>query len=210
MTTEPALTEELTEAPLPVAAHEAALAKWQGRVAVLGDQLAEAEAKLDAAETQAARAALEGQPLPETLGQLESEIRALKRARAMASEEVLNAEAALEAARRAEAAAAADALGPKLAAEAAGLDDCLAELAHRMNTLGRLGRQHEQLARAAGRRRRATVDGVAPSALAGAILHAAPELFQLLQIPRPPQDSRQPLAAYYTRRFAGQIEQVLQ
>jgi hypothetical protein len=186
--------------PLPVATHEQAVQGWRDRIAALGDQLGAATADLENAETEAAKAALAGEPMPDTLGPLESKVRTLKKARAMAAEELALAEDALQTARRTEAKEAAALLAPKLVAEAAGLDDCLAELGHRLTVLRRLAVQYNQQASAAGLRRR-QADAISPTAVAGAVAASAPELLEIVQAPRPSIDARKPLAAYYTGRF---------
>lgn len=181
-----------------IEAHEAALAGWQAKVQSLGRQMDEAQGRLDALEVEAAQAALAGEELPD-MGGLESKVRALRKARVMAQEQAEAADEELAAARRQEAAEAAAATAAELVKEAAGLDDCLSELGHRLASLTKLGRRYEKLAQAGGLRRRG-VDPVGPSALAGAIFHAAPEIFEALRTPRPSLDQRQPLAAYLARR----------
>jgi len=183
----------------PAAAARALAEHWRKRAAEIGGQMAETEARLEELESEAARAALEGKPLPD-MGGLEAELRALKRARQLAMEKAEAAEEEEVQAKRQAAAEAAAAMLPRLVAEAAAMDDVLAELGHRLATLSRLARQQEQLAQAGGQRRRRTPDAVSPSALAGAILHSAPELFELLQFPRPSHDSRAPLAVHLSRR----------
>ena len=182
-----------------IEAHETAVARWRAKVTALGQQMNEAQAKLDSLEVEAARAALEGSAMPD-MGQLEAELRALKRARQMAMEAAATAEENLADARRQQAAEAAAVMAAEMVREAAGMDDTLAELGHRLAVLVRLGRQHEQLAVAGGRRHRRGSDAVSASAVAGAIFHAAPELFEVLQTPRPSHDQRQPLAVALARR----------
>jgi hypothetical protein len=210
-----AVTTESPEAPKaathidPASAAKALATHWRGRAAEIGASMAEAQTRLEELEGEAATAALEGQPLPE-MGGLEAELRALKRARQLAMEKAEMADEEAAAARRASAAEAAAALAPRLVAEAAALDDCLAELGHRLTTLARLARQQDQLARAGGVQRRRSADAISISALAGAILHNTPELFELLQCPRPTQDSRQPLAAHMARRHGLGPQEVTQ
>lgn len=215
MTAQTAIVAEDTPAKpttLPVTTHEAAVKGWQSRIASLGEELAKAQAELEEAETAAAKAVMEGHPLPDSIGPLESKVRTLHKARQMATEQLEEAEANLTAARRQEAADAAALIAPKLVEEAAALDDTLAELGHRLTTLTRLATQHARLADAAGLRRRRAADPISPTALAGAVFTAAPELFELLQTPRPPQDSRVPLAVHMGRRHGTgpQIHEVTQ
>ena len=179
-------------------AYAEAARKWRAKAADLGEQMGLAQAELDKVEGEAAKAALEGREMPDT-GAYESKLRALKRARQMAVEAAEQAEEGLAAAKRAEAKDAAAAVAVQLVAEASGLDDCLAELGHRTATVQRLGRRHAELMTAAGGRRRVS-DGISPSALAGAIVHAAPEVFAALGAPRPTAAQRQPLAEALAQR----------
>jgi hypothetical protein len=186
-------TEEPQATRPSVEAHAEAARRWRDKVAALGQELTQAQAELDAAEGAAARAALAGEELPD-MGGLESKVRALRKARVMAQEHAEAAEEELAAAKREEAAEAAHAVAVQLVAEAEGLDDTLAELGHRVATLQRLGRRHSELASAAGIRRRREAHDLSPTALAGAVMHAAPEVFSVLNCPRPTSDQRRPLA----------------
>jgi len=62
----------------PAAAARALAEHWRQRAAEIGEQMATTQARLETLETEAARAALEGEPLPD-MGGLETELRALKR-----------------------------------------------------------------------------------------------------------------------------------
>ena len=194
-------TAKKTEEPLQpsVSAHAEAARRWKAKVASLGEDLARAQAELDAVEAAAAKAALAGEPLPDMAG-LESKVRAITKARQMAQEHVDEAEEQLAEAKRQEAKEAAEVLAGQLVKEAEAVDDTLAELGHRLTALKKLGRRHGELASAAGiRRRRGADEGIRPSALAGAMLHIAPELFEVLGCARPALDQRQPLATALAR-----------
>jgi hypothetical protein len=195
----------------PAAAAKALAVHWNARAAELWEQMAEAQRRLEALEAEAAQAALDGQPLP-SVADAEAALRALKRARQLAMERAAMADEEEQAAKRATAAEAAAALAPKLVAEGAGIDDCLAELGHRLTVLRRIARQHDQLAAEGGMRRRRGAEPVRASELAGAIMHHAPELADILQFPRPSLDSRQPLAVHLARRhgLGPQLEEVKQ
>ena len=192
-----------------VEAHEIAVERWRAKVADLGRQMDAAQASLDALEVEAARAAVDGRAMPE-MGQHEAELRALKRARQLAQERVDAAEEDLAAARREQAAEGAARLAVELVKEAAAMDDTLSELGHRITVLARLARQHGQMADQAGQRRRRTGFDISPTALAGAILHAAPELFEVLGTSRPNHGHRMPLATALARRHGvgPQLEEV--
>lgn len=184
-----------------IAAHEENLRRWQSKIASLGEELAKAEQELEKLETAAAKAALEGTELPD-MGPAASKARALKRARAMASEEAQQAEQELKEARQAEAEAARVIVAKKIVQEARGLDDALAEVGARLEHLARLVSKEYELSRASGATRRRRMADLSPTALAGACMHHAPELLASLNSPRPPADLRQPLAATLAARYA--------
>lgn len=185
--------------------HEAAIQRWTSKVASLGEDMAKAQARLDALEVEAAQAALDGKPMPTAMGQVEAELRALKRARQMAQEEIGKAEEALTQLRRDEAREAAAAVAAQLEAEAAALDDTLAEVGHRLTVLSRLGQQYDRLASTAVLRRRRGALAISPTAVAGAVMAAAPELLEILGSPRPSHDARRPLAVAMARRHGPQL-----
>lgn len=187
--------------------HEAAIQQWTSKVASLGESMARAQASLDALEVEAAQAALDGKPMPTAMGQVEAELRALKRARQMAQEEIAKAEEALAEVRRNEAREAAAVVAAQLEQEAAALDDTLAEVGHRLTVLNRLGTQYDRLASVAQLRRRRGALTPSPGAIAGAVMHHAPELIQILGTPRPSPNTREPLAATMARRHGPQLVQ---
>ena len=193
--------KQAPETPRPsIEAHEESLRRWTAKVAALGEDLAKTEAELEQLETQAAQAALEGKKLPD-MGDVASRARAIKRARVLAQEHAEEAEEALTSARQAEAQAAAAVVAAEIAREAAGLDDVLSELGHRVATLNKLGQRHNALMAAAGGRRRRERNPIRASDLAGAILHFAPEVFDALETPRPNHNQRKPLADAMAARY---------
>lgn len=194
-----ATAEKTAEPQIRPEAHAEAARRWRARVAGLGEEMAQAQAALDAAEAEAAKAALEGREMPDMAG-LESKVRALKRARQMAVESAEQAEELLAAAQRQEAAAAAELVATEMVGVAASVDDTLAELGHHTATLQKLGRRYNSLASAAGKRVRRGSPDISPSALAGALAHACPEIFAALQIPRPIAAQRRPLAVTLAER----------
>jgi hypothetical protein len=187
--------------PTPEAAADL-VQHWHKRAAEIGADLQKAEAELERLETAAAQAALEGKDLPDT-AEAASRVGALKRARLMVMQKLEDAEQEREAALRAVAQVAAAKLAHELAAQAEGLDDCLFELGHRVQTFNRTAKQWLQQARASGQRHRRGFEELRPSELAGAVLHLSPEVFDALGVQRPSHAQRQPLAAVAAKKYAA-------
>lgn len=184
------MTAQLKPAP---EAPQDAVQHWRGRVAQLENDIIEAEAALATLEAAAGQAALDGEPLPD-IASAEAALRALKRAKVLAEENVERAEADLTAEQRKQHAAAASKLAAERLHAAKQIDAALEQLERHLATFDRLGQHWKEQARLAGGRVRPG-NPAGSSRLAGAILAQAPTLFAALGADRPPHAQRQPLAA---------------
>lgn len=179
---------------------------WESRKADLGAQIAKAQSALEAIETDAANAALEGKPLPD-VSQAEAKLRALKRARALAHEHVLQCEAETRAAEQAEAREAAKKLAQERMAAAEAVDKLFKEAATAINTYTAISTRWADATRRGGVRLRRSSEELRGSRLAGVLLHHVPLLFEGLGIERPPHGLRGPLAAYTKEHIERNEEQ---
>lgn len=178
--------------PTPSDATPAPVQHWRDRIAALKAEIAAKEAELGQLEEAAGRAALEGKPLPDT-SRTEAELRALRRGHELAREALAKAEAEVVEAQRAVHAAAASQIAAERVKAAQEVDSLLVALQEALEAYERLGlRWVEQINLSGTRRRRAPETH--RSRLSGAILHSAPILFEMLEIPRPLHAVRAPLA----------------
>lgn len=169
---------------------------WKDRIAELEGKIKAQQDSLDDLEFQAAHAALEGNPLPD-MGAAEATLRALKRAKAMAGDQLTMAQAEVENEQRVTHHAAASKIADERVAAAKEIDSTLATLEGQLENFDKLGQRWREQARLAGhavRPGRAT----SPSRVAGAVMAQAPTLFSVLGVERAPASIRQPLAEYVT------------
>lgn len=179
---------------------------WESRKADLGAQIAKAQAALEAIETEAAEAALEGKALPD-VAQVEAELRALKRARALAHEHVLQCEAETRAAEQAEAREAAAKLAKERVAAAEEVDRLFKEVGKAINTYTAISARWADTARRGGIRLRRSSEELRGSRLAGVLLHHVPLLFEGLGIERPPHGLRGSLADHTKEHIERNTDQ---
>jgi ribosomal protein L9 len=179
---------------------------WESRKADLGAQIAKAQAALEVLETEAAEAALEGTPLPD-VAQAEAELRALKRARALAHEHVLQCEAETRAAEQAEAREAAKKLAQERLAAAEEVDKIFRQAGQAIHTYTAISARWADATRRGGVRLRRSSEELRGSRLAGVLLHHVPLLFEGLGIERPPHGLRGSLAAYTKEHIERNEEQ---
>jgi hypothetical protein len=179
---------------------------WESRKVDLGAQIAKVQAQLEAIEDEAAQAALDGQELPD-VSKVEAELRALKRARALAHEHVLQCEAATRAAEQAEAREAAAQLAQERIAAAEAVDDLFRQLAAALNAYAALSTRWADTARRGGIQLRRSSEELRGARLAGVLLHHLPLLFEGLGIERPPRGIRGPLADHTREHIERSEEQ---
>ena len=179
---------------------------WESRKADLGAQIAKAQAALEAIETDAAEAALEGKPLPD-VAQVEAELRALKRARALAHEHVQQCEAETRAAEQSEAREAAKRLAQERVAAAEEVDKIFRQAGQAIHAYTAISARWADATRRGGVRLRRSSEELRGSRLAGVLLHHVPLLFEGLGIERPPHGLRGSLAAYTKEHIERSEEQ---
>lgn len=165
---------------------------WKDRITDLESKIKAQQDSLDDLEFQAAQAALEGNPLPD-MGAAESTLRALKRAKAMAEEQLKMAEAEATEEQRATHRAAASKLAAERVASAKEIDATLAKLEGQLTHFDKLGQHWKEQARLGGHHIRPGRP-TSPSRVAGAVMAQAPKLFEMLGSERAPTSLRQPLA----------------
>jgi hypothetical protein len=179
---------------------------WESRKVDLGAQIAKVQAQLEAIEDEAAQAALDGQELPD-VSKVEAELRALKRARALAHEHVLQCEAATRAAEQAEAREAAAQLAQERIAAAEQVDKLFKEVGQAIATYAALSARWADTARRGGIQLRRSSEELRGARLAGVLLHHLPLLFEGLGIERPPRGIRGPLADHTREHIERSEEQ---
>lgn len=179
---------------------------WQGRATDLAEQIAKAQAKLEAIETDAAEAALEGRELPSVV-EAEAELRALKRARVLAQEHITQCEAEARAAEQAEALEAAKKLAQERIAAAEAVDELFVKLAAAINTYSAISTRWADATRRGGIRLRRSAEELRGARLAGTLLYHLPFVFEGLGAPRPPHNTREPLAAHTRAHIERNEEQ---
>ena len=167
---------------------------WKERLADLQAKITAQEAALAELEAAAGEAALAGEPLPDVAA-AEATLRAFKRAKALAEEQIAMAQAEVTEEQRAAHRAAAARIAAERAKAAQEIDAELVKLERMLKGFDKLGQHWKEQSRAGGLPIRPG-PATSPSRMAGAVLSQSPTLFSLLGVERPQQSIRQPLATY--------------